>query len=106
MKYILENPVTGCVGRQKNKPISCALASLGMYIDKKGLSTGDLSVAANMYLRIEKEQVVTYFERYIFLNQPIPEEVQQRLQQVAEESPVSMILKDSTVVYTNIKNRL
>jgi len=77
-----------------------------MYIDKKGLSIGDLGVAANMYLRIEKEQVVTYFERYIFLNQPIPEEVQQRLQQVAEESPVSMILKDSTVVYTNIKNRL
>jgi putative redox protein len=82
--------------------VSCTLATLRMYIDKKGLAIQDISVSSNMYLRIEKEQVVTYFEREISFDQTLATEIAERLKQIAEECPVSKILKNTAVVQTTI----
>lgn len=137
MKYILENPVSGHIGRQKYKTtilwrngefitdepekldgkdlgpdpytllvsslVSCTLATLRMYIDRKGLPIDEIQVTANMYLRIEKEQVVTYFEREISFGQAVEENMVLRLQQIADECPISKILKGNAVVNTIMK---
>ncbi|MDM1296142.1 OsmC family protein [Sphingobacterium sp. N143] len=82
--------------------VSCTLATLRMYIDKKGLDIQEIQVTSNMYLRIEKEQVVTYFEREIKFGQLLEDDLVERLQQIAEECPISKILKGNAVVNTVI----
>lgn len=82
--------------------VSCTLATLRMYIDKKGFDIQEIQVTSNMYLRIEKEQVVTYFEREIKFGQLLEDDLVERLQQIAEECPISKILKGNAVVNTVI----
>jgi len=73
-----------------------------MYIDKKELDIQDISVSSNMYLKIEKGQVVTYFDREIAFGQALDEDTRVRLLQIAEECPISKILKGNAVVNTVI----
>ncbi|WP_343554925.1 OsmC family protein [Sphingobacterium sp.] len=82
--------------------VSCTLATLRMYIDKKELDIQDISVSSNMYLKIEKGQVVTYFDREIAFGQALDEDTRVRLLQIAEECPISKILKGNAVVNTVI----
>ncbi|MDR2274672.1 MAG: OsmC family protein [Sphingobacterium sp.] len=86
--------------------VSCTLATLRMYIDKKELAIDEIQVTANMYLRIEKEQVVTYFDREISFGQTVEENTILRLQQIADECPISKILKGNAVVNTRMKTNL
>ncbi|GEM_PF-2965964 len=74
-----------------------------MYIDKKGLDIPEISVSSNMYLKIEKGQVVTYFDREIAFGQILAEDTRERLQQIAEECPISKILKGNAIVNTLIR---
>ncbi|WP_104383219.1 OsmC family protein [Sphingobacterium sp. HMA12] len=83
--------------------VSCTLATLRMYIDRKELHIDEIQVTANMYLRIEKEQVVTYFEREISFGQAVEENTILRLQQIADECPISKILKGNAIVNTIMK---
>lgn len=83
--------------------VSCTLATLRMYIDRKELHIDEIQVTANLYLRIEKEQVVTYFDREISFGQAIEENTVLRLRQIADECPISKILKGNTVVNTIMK---
>ncbi|ULT22963.1 OsmC family protein [Sphingobacterium sp. E70] len=83
--------------------VSCTLATLRMYIDKKELNIDEIQVSANMYLRIEKEQVVTYFDREISFGQAVEENTVLRLQQIADECPISKILKGNAIVNTTMK---
>lgn len=83
--------------------VSCTLATLRMYIDKKGLDIPEISVSSNMYLKIEKGQVVTYFDREIAFGQILAEDTRERLQQIAEECPISKILKGNAIVNTLIR---
>ncbi|MGE8290153.1 MAG: OsmC family protein [Sphingobacterium sp.] len=83
--------------------VSCTLATLRMYIDKKELNINEIQVTANMYLRIEKEQVVTYFDREISFGQAVEEDTVLRLQQIADECPISKILKGNVIVNTTMK---
>lgn len=83
--------------------VSCTLATLRMYIDKKELNIDEIQVSANMYLRIEKEQVVTYFDREISFGQAVEEDTVLRLQQIADECPISKILKGNAIVNTTMK---
>lgn len=64
--------------------VSCTLATLRMYIDRKELHIDEIQVTANLYLRIEKEQVVTYFDREISFGQAIEENTVLRLRQIAD----------------------
>ena len=83
--------------------VSCTLATLRMYIDKKQLNIDEIQVTGNMYLRIEKEQVVTYFDREISFGQAVEEDTALRLQQIADECPISKILKGNAIVNTTMK---
>ncbi|RKO70797.1 OsmC family peroxiredoxin [Sphingobacterium puteale] len=83
--------------------VSCTLATLRMYIDRKELHIDEIQVTANLYLRIEKEQVVTYFDREISFGQAIEENTVLRLRQIADECPISKILKGNSVVNTIMK---
>ncbi|MFU1855379.1 OsmC family protein [Sphingobacterium sp. NGMCC 1.201703] len=86
--------------------VSCTLATLRMYIDKKELHIDEIQVTANMYLRIEKEQVVTYLDREISFGQAVAEDLVVRLQQIADECPISKILKGNAIVNTIMKTNL
>ncbi|WP_312793363.1 OsmC family protein [Sphingobacterium sp.] len=86
--------------------VSCTLATLRMYIDKKGLNIHDIKVSSNMYLRIEKEQVITYFDRDISFGQALNIEIMERLKQIAEACPISKILKSNAIINTTIQTNL
>jgi len=52
---------------------------------------------------IGKGQVVTYFDREIAFGQILAEDTRERLQQIAEECPISKILKGNAIVNTLIR---
>jgi putative redox protein len=75
--------------------VSCTLATLRMYIDHKGLDIQEIRVEANMFQKIGNEGVVTQIERRIAIPDVVAQELQERLIRVAENCPVSKILKGS-----------
>jgi putative redox protein len=84
--------------------VSCTLVTLRMYIERKGLIIPEIEVEANMFHWIENEGTVMLIERRIAIqNVPNPE-VQQRLIRVAENCPVSKILKGNIKITTEFKS--
>ncbi|MBE9586204.1 OsmC family protein [Mucilaginibacter sp. JRF] len=83
--------------------VSCTLATLRMYIDHKGLDITDIEVEANMYHRIESEGVVMRIERMIEIRNLPDSELYERLIRVAENCPISKILKGSISILTEFK---
>jgi putative redox protein len=75
--------------------VSCTLATLRMYIDHKGLDIPEIRVEANMFQKIGNEGIVTQIERRIAIPDVLAPELQDRLIRVAENCPVSKILKGS-----------
>lgn len=75
--------------------VSCTLATLRMYIDLKGLDIPEIRVEANMFQKIGNEGIVTQIERRIAIPDVLAPELQDRLIRVAENCPVSKILKGS-----------
>lgn len=79
---------------------SCTLATLRMYIDRKGWDIPHISVKANMYQTIKDEKTTTVIDRDINFLQPLPDEQRSRLIEIAEACPVSKILKGEIHVRT------
>ena len=73
--------------------VSCTLATLRMYIDHKGLDIPEISVEANMFQKIGNKGTVMHFQRRIAIAEVVDPELQQRLIRLAENCPVSKILK-------------
>lgn len=73
--------------------ISCTLATLRMYIDYKGLSVSEITVEANLFNVIANEGVVVHIERRIDIPNLVDQDLQQRLLRVAENCPISKLLK-------------
>ena len=82
--------------------VSCTLATLRMYVAHKGLAVPEIAVEANMYYRISQEGTVLRIERKIIIEGMVDSEVQQRLLEIAENCPVSKILKGSISVTTEL----
>ena len=83
--------------------VTCTLVTLRMYIEYKDLAISEIDVEANMFHRIENQETVVRIERKIeFRNKP-DLELQQRLLQIAENCPVSKILKGSINIVTEFK---
>src|SRR5690554_5993277 len=80
--------------------VTCTLATLRMYIDHKGLPIPEIDVEANLFLRIENGEAVTYLERKITFPEQTDDVVQQRLLQVAENCSVSKMLKGTIKITT------
>jgi putative redox protein len=86
--------------------VSCTLATLRMYIDHKGLSVPEIEVKANMFYRIENQQTVTYIERSIEMQHISDPELRERLLRVAENCPVSKMLKGNISIVTELNEML
>lgn len=84
--------------------VSCTLATLRMYIEHKGLAISEIEVQANMSHRIENKETVMRIERRIQIQRVPDAEVQQRLIRVAENCPVSKILKGNIKITTEFKS--
>ena len=80
--------------------VSCTLATLRMYIDHKALNIPDIFVEANMFHRIEGENTILCIERRIDIGATQDEAVRDRLIHVAENCPVSKILKGNIRITT------
>lgn len=83
--------------------VSCTLATLRMYIDHKGLEIPEIEVEANMFHRIENNGAVLRIDRKIDIKNLEDPELQQRLIRVAEDCPVSKILKGNINIQTEFK---
>jgi len=82
--------------------VACTLATLRLYIDHKTLEIKDITVEANMYQKIVKEQIVTYIDRSITFDEAVAPEIKQRLLKIAESCPVSKILKGNVEIATQL----
>jgi putative redox protein len=80
--------------------VACTLATLKMYIDHKGLAISEIEIEANLFYKIENQEIVTHIERKIEFREQLDPEVQQRLLRVAEKCPISKILKGNINIST------
>lgn len=81
----------------------CTLATLRMYIDHKGLSISEIEVQANMFFRIENQETTTHIERKIIFKDHLDQKIQQRLLKVAENCPISKMLKGNIKISTELE---
>ena len=80
--------------------VSCTLATLRMYIEHKEIIVPEIVVEANMFDRIGNEGTVIHIERKIEIRDRLDPEIRERLIRVAENCPVSKILKGSISIAT------
>jgi len=83
--------------------VGCTLATLRMYIDHKGLSISEIEVEANLYFKIVQQEPITYIERRIIIQEEADPQILERLLQIAENCPISKILKGKVNVLTEFK---
>lgn len=82
--------------------IGCTLATLRMYIDHKELAISEIEVEANMFFRIENQETTTHIERKIVFRDELSQTIQQRLLRVAENCPISKMLKGNIKISTEL----
>ena len=79
---------------------ACTLATLRMYIDRKGWDIADMEVDVNMYQATVGEKTETTMDRDIKFLSPVTEEQRKRLAEIASHCPISKILQDGVKVRT------
>lgn len=82
--------------------VGCTLATLRMYIDHKSLSISEIEVEANIFFRIENQETTTHIERKIVFRDQPDQVIQQRLLRVAENCPISNMLKGDIKISTEL----
>jgi putative redox protein len=80
--------------------ITCTLVTLRMYIDHKGYNIPEISARANMYYQMDNTDRKTIIERQIEFSQPLDPEISDRLLKIAEQCPISKILKQEVMIRT------
>lgn len=83
--------------------VSCTLATLRMYIDLKKLIISEIEVEANMFYKIENNAPVAYIERKIVFEDLPDLSIQQSLLRLAENCPISRILKGDIKIVTEVR---
>jgi len=78
----------------------CTLATLRMYIDRKGWDIPQIAVAVNMFFKLEGEKKITVIDRDLNFLSPVTDEQRERLTQIAKVCPVSKILEGEIQVRT------
>ncbi len=79
---------------------SCTLATLRMYIDRKGWDIPQIAVAVNMFFKQENEKRITVIDRDLNFISAVTDEQRERLTQIARVCPVSKILEGEIEVRT------
>jgi len=78
----------------------CTLATLRMYIDRKGWDIPQIAVAVNMFFKLEGEKKIAVIDRDLNFLTPVTDEQRERLTQIAKVCPVSKILEGEIQVRT------
>lgn len=84
--------------------ITCTLATLKMYADHKELPLTEIGVSANMYQKIGNDGTAMVIERHIEISSAVDDDLRQRLLRVAENCPVSKILKGNISIPTSLSD--
>lgn len=80
---------------------SCTLATLRMYIDRKGWDIPEIHVSINAQQELEGE-FETVFSRKISFSTEVTPEQKERLTLIADKCPVSKILKGKITINTQL----
>jgi putative redox protein len=84
---------------------TCTLATLRMYIDRKGWDIPKIAVSVNMYHEIREGKNVSIIDRDLNFLSPVTDEQRERLIQIAKICPLSKILEGEinirTFAYSN-----
>lgn len=72
---------------------TCTLATLRMYIDRKGWDIPVIAVAINMYHELKDEKTITIIDRDLNFISPVTDEQRERLIHIAKVCPISKILE-------------
>ncbi len=81
---------------------SCTLATLRMYIDKKGWDIPEIKVNVNMFQQTKNEKLLTTIDRDIHFGNDIPNEQKERLLEIAGNCPVSRLLQADVAIRTYV----
>jgi putative redox protein len=79
---------------------SCTLATLRMYIDRKGWAIPDITVDVNFFQSTKDGELHTTLDRDIRFGVPLPAEQREKLITIADACPVSKLLKGQVHVRT------
>jgi putative redox protein len=79
---------------------TCTLATLRMYIDRKGWDIPKISVSVNMYQEDKDGKHTTVIDRDLNFLSPVTDEQRERLVQIAKVCPISKILEGEIQVRT------
>lgn len=80
---------------------SCTLATLRMYIDRKGWDIPEINISINAAQELDGE-FETVFSRQISFSTEITPEQKERLAIIADKCPVSKILKGKVTINTEL----
>lgn len=83
---------------------TCTLATLRMYIDRKGWDVTEITVNANLFQTTKDNQLHTTLDRDIRLAGTLTDEQRKRLMEIANNCPVSKLLKGEVAIRTFVYN--
>jgi putative redox protein len=80
--------------------VSCTAITLRMYAQRKQWTLGDIEVEA----RIRKEGDAFVIDRSVVVNGTLSEEQRERLAEICEKTPVTLLLKQGAVIGTTLRS--
>ena len=82
--------------------LSCTLATLRMYINRKGYPINTIHIEGNLSQRIVNQQIITTITRSIHFEDSLEPEIQKRLLDIAKHCPISKIITGQVDIETEI----
>ena len=79
---------------------SCTIATLRMYVNRKGWDVPNIRVAVNMYHELRDGKNVTVIDRDLDFLSAVTDEQRERMTQIAKACPISKILEGEIQVRT------
>jgi len=79
---------------------SCTLATLRMYIDRKGWDIPNIKLSVNMYHELTEDKKITVIDRDIDFISPVTDEQRERMIQIARVCPISKVLEGEIQIRT------
>lgn len=79
---------------------SCTLATLRMYIDRKGWDIPNISVNCNLSQKLTDGTLISFIDRDVYFHADTTQEQRERLLQIAKACPISKMLESTMVIRT------
>ncbi|RPD41415.1 OsmC family protein [Chitinophaga barathri] len=80
--------------------VSCTLATLRMYIDRKGWNIPNIAINANLRQATRNGQLVTHVDKDLYFLSPVSNEQREKLISIAKACPVSRMLEGDIILTT------